>query len=207
MSKQNLWILGIAVVAGVAAALMSITYISTARQELVRTEMKVKIVVAMKDLDANHALDPMTDLKIDEIDAVANRSIVDSCVRATERDALRGRRLAVPVLAQTPLFWSHLASTTQLTLKTGMRALSLQVDSANQFGGLLVPGDRVDIMVSRRIPKESSPSSAPPAMPALTGNQSVDMGTIMAQMMNRMDPYSVDNFAEWGAELVLEDVT
>lgn len=63
-----------------------------------------------------------------------------------------GQRLIAPVDSGKPLLWAHLESgatpTFSAKLGQGRRALTVPVDEVNSISGMLVPGDRIDLILT-----------------------------------------------------------
>ena len=75
-------------------------------------------------------------------------------IRASDRDRILGIRVSTPLEANQSLLWTDLSTGTSdrrdlsKLLREGMRALTINVDESSLFGGLLQPGDRVDVLFS-----------------------------------------------------------
>lgn len=194
--QGNRLMLIIAVVAGVMATVLAFTYINSATSaaEAVEPEPQVSVLFALNDLGANQQINPETDLRVDTVPL--SSGLARSAVKADERDSLRGQRLSSPLPAGVPLLYSHLAPVTDIDLAQGSRAMAIDVDAANLMGGILVPGDRVDIIVSYRKPQE---------LPDLSGISMDDpqaaMGAIMSQVLQQSGVPS-----DWEAEEVLTNI-
>ena len=108
----------------------------------------VGIVVAARDLPVGHTI-AAADLMSAEY---PERYLPPRYVRATLSDALVGETLAVTIRAGQPVLSSDQVGgrATKLSqrIPETLRALALKVDRVSTFGGLLEPGDRVDIVVT-----------------------------------------------------------
>jgi len=189
----------IAVVAGVMAMILAFTYISSATSSLEQqqAEPTESVLFVTSDLPANHVLDPDVDLRTDRVGVRTSPGLARSAVKADEFEAVRGQRITSPIPAGMPLLYSHLATIQDLELTPGMRALSIDVDDTGLLGGILVPGDHVDILVSYPVAEESG--QAP--MPMDTSDPQAALGAVFAQVMSQSA-----NPAEWQADMVLSDV-
>jgi Flp pilus assembly protein CpaB len=190
----------IAVVAGILATVLAFSYISSATSavEEQEPEPKIPVLFVVGDLPANHPLDPETDLRVDSVGAVTSPGLARSPVKAEERESLRGLRISGPLPAGVPLLYSHLTSVQDINLAAGARAMAIDVSAANLMGGILVPGDHVDIIVSYMKPKD------PAAVPEFDAeNPGAAMGQLMGQMIGQAGA-SVPS--DWEAEEVLTDI-
>jgi len=197
--QANRLMLIIAVVAGVLATVLAFQYIQGATNAVERraAEGRVKLLFVTDDLPADHLLEPDEDLRVDEVGAESSAALVRAAVKAEERDALRGQRIYAPVPAGMPLLYSHLAPVEQLELGPGMRAIAIEVDEASTFGGILVPGDRVDLIVSYR-------DVPPPEIPAgAAGDPTAAVGNVLNSVMGAT---MASNPTDWVAVEVLSDV-
>jgi Flp pilus assembly protein CpaB len=112
--------------------------------------------------------------------------------KESERAAVIGRRIGSAVAAGAPLLYSHFAPLEDLVIEAGHRAVGINVSASNAAGGLLVPGDLVDVVVTR--PKANQPN-----LPA-SGGESPEQQMLMA-LMGQMS-----QAREWESELVLPRV-
>lgn len=191
----------VAVVAGLMAMGMAFVYlrsVSGASAELPKAEPTTKVVVAATKLGANHVLDPDNDLKVEPMPS----KFTKNNVKASEIDAVRGRRITRPIPQGHPLLHSDLVAIADLELSPGMVAMSLDVDRAGGLVGILVPGDRVDVVVSHPKPAEKPNRSAMPTNfdPNNTGAL---VGAVMDSVMSQVGGQS----PEWESKIVLSNVT
>jgi pilus assembly protein CpaB len=196
--QGNRLMLIIAVVAGVMATVLAFTYINTARSAIENQEPEptVRILFVTRDLAANSLIDPVKDLRVDTIGALTSPGLARSAVKEDEREALLNKPINAPIPAGSPLLYSHLAPITDINLAPGARAMSIDVNQANLMGGILVPGDRVDIVVSYRR------SQTPPEMPYVDpNNPEAALSALMSQAMVQSTVPS-----DWEAEEVLSNV-
>jgi pilus assembly protein CpaB len=75
-------------------------------------------------------------------------------IRAADVDRVVGVRVSMGVKANESLLWTDLATTAQQRrdlsglVRNGMRAVTIRADVTSAFGGLLRPGDRVDVLLT-----------------------------------------------------------
>ena len=111
------------------------------------------IVIAARDLPAGHTLGA-GDLTVA---TYPQRYLPPRYVRASLLDALADETLAVTIRQGQPVLesdrtGSDVSKLSQRIPET-LRALALKVDRISTFGGLLTPGDRVDIVVTWKNPE------------------------------------------------------
>jgi len=198
--QGNRLMLIIAVAAGVMAMVLAFTYISSATSSLEKqqAEPMESVLFVVSDLPPNHVLDPDVDLRVDKVGAHTSPGLARAAVKADELEAVRGQRISGPIPAGMPLMYSHLATIQDIELTPGMRAMSIAVDEAGMLGGILVPGDHVDIVVSYPREEEGPGQSAPPID---TTDPQAALGAVFAQVMSQsMNPTA------WEAQLVLSNI-
>lgn len=197
---SNRLMMVIAVVTGLIATALAFLYIQSATSAVEREnrEDSVKVLFLAGDLPANHLIDPEKDVLERSIGVVTNAGVARNAVKAFERDTLRGQRLNRPLFAGAPLLYSDLAKVLTLEIGPGNRAVSIPVDAASTFGGMLVPNDRVDIVVSYKIPP-------PDATRPLTGVDPNNPTSAINAMLGRVIAQT-SLPTEWQAEVVLQNV-
>ncbi|MCS6799512.1 MAG: Flp pilus assembly protein CpaB [Myxococcota bacterium] len=85
---------------------------------------------------------------------IPSRYVEDRHIRASEVDRIVGVRVSMGVKANESLLWSDLATTSEARrdlsalVRQGFRAVTVRADSTSAFGGLLRPGDRVDVLLT-----------------------------------------------------------
>lgn len=186
----------IAVVAGVVAMAAAFGYLRTASGSLAKepAEAAISIVIAKTDLPADHLIDPAVDLDIQRVPSKTFSFLARAGVKGDEKNALRGRRLNTPIAAGSPIMYSHLVGVTDLEIVPGSRAFTIEIDETGIIGGILVPGDRVDIVVSWKLPEAKRATGGP-----LGRDQSVSeaVGQAVAGAMETRD---------WAARAALSNV-
>lgn len=157
----------------------------------------VELVVARKDIEAGVALtDSMFELGEAPVDVVLDGSFLSV-------DDVAGRVARYPIVQGEQILASRLVSLDDseedgeglaFTVPPGMRAVSVPVSEVSGAGGLIVPGDRVDVMVSAdfedlfgpgEILADSSQKSDPIVMTIL---QDVLVLAVAQELAERTDP-------------------
>jgi pilus assembly protein CpaB len=122
------------------------------RERLVPRQPMAQVVVAKRDLPRGEVV---------SADTMAVREVPRDYLPATsvppERfDALAGARLAQPMRAGEPLVQGVLEaadpSAFSARVRSGIRAITISVDEVNSMSGMLQPGDRIDLLLSVRLP-------------------------------------------------------
>ena len=139
-----------------------------AERERLRPHVKtVEIVVAKRNLRAGDAVsaDTMALRQVPEAYAASQ------AVREESFKGYQGLRLTQALQAGEALLPVMVAgaevASFSARIKPGIRAMTLQVDEVNSVSGMLQPGDRIDLLMSARLPAASSaPAPGAPAMPA-----------------------------------------
>jgi len=132
---------------GTAAVLMVRSYISGEKVSITKGLEPVRVVVASRNIPANLPI---------KMDMIAARGVPKKFVHANsiypeESDLLIGRELMYPVRAGDPILWMDFKGGERYRgfssmIREGERALTLQVNKTSIIGGLLQPGDHIDIL-------------------------------------------------------------
>lgn len=101
---------------------------------------RTPVLVATRDLPAGATLAPR-DLRVARL--AGDDEMIAALVPAHEREAVAGRRLSSPLLADQPLPRAALAARAR-----GAAAFTLAVPALHALGGELQPGDRVTVLVT-----------------------------------------------------------
>lgn len=111
----------------------------------------VEVLMARQNLTLGEQVDPDVMLVTRQIPTAY---IEQRQVRATDRELIRGIRVIGGVRAGEVLLWTDLAAGSDSArdlsglVRSGMRAVTIQADQSSSFGGLVRPGDRVDIFIT-----------------------------------------------------------
>jgi Flp pilus assembly protein CpaB len=155
----------VAIIAGFAATAMAFVYLNkvSAGVQQQEQEPKVEVLVTARDLPANHAIDPEKDLTKQEVPAQTFEKFARLVIKADEKAATTSRQTTQPLPAGTPLMYSHLVNVVDLQFASGSRAMTIPVTETGGLGGMLVPNDRVDVIVAKPVAaEESAPARAAP---------------------------------------------
>lgn len=197
-------ILLVAVVAGLVATVLAFVYINsaTATAEDAAEVRTMKVLFAREDLPANAVIDAQQDLREETINIDATPGLARGAVKASDRSAVNGRPISSPLPAGMPLLYSHLTQIQDVDLGPGMRAMAITVDRENLMGGILVPGDRVDLVVSYQ---KEKPVDTTPMDEGASAEEAI--GAMMGQVMNTLGQAGGSSVpSQWVSEEVLSNV-
>lgn len=152
----GLVILVISIVAGLAAALLSVSFLRG-------------VAGTTTVLVATEEIQPFTPLTAAMFAAQQVPGAAVPADAITDAAQLQGRFARTLLLPGTVMRSGHMATTAGRTGslaarltesgQPGMRALAIPVDSATGVGGTIEPGDRVDIIAAVRIDRAGTPST------------------------------------------------
>lgn len=145
----------VATAAAVVGLVLVVLYMQSFEMEASGGE-PVPILVARQNIPLGAQLDPASMLAERLIPSayVENRH-----VRATDVDRIRGIRVVSGIRAGEALLWTDLATMSDSArdlsslVRSGMRAITIQADQTATFGGLVRPGDRVDVLLTLDRPR------------------------------------------------------
>lgn len=159
--KRLVLVLLLALVSGVVAGFAALSYLRQQSRPLMAAETpKGKLVVAGKDLPLGTVLKP-EDLRLIDWPGGA----VPAGFAATAEEVV-GRGLITPLAANEPVLKTKLASKEaggglSITIPEGMRAVSVKVDEVIGVAGFVLPGTKVDVMVTVQPPEENGSQRQP----------------------------------------------
>ena len=172
---KNKLILVVAVLVGILAFWLSASYLDKERRTLYKGAIKVKVIVAKRDLPA------MTVLSIEDlaINSVYKSSVGDNVFRVEDLDKISGKRLKYPLKRGEPLWWTHVDmprdNLTGLSpiIKKRNRAISISISGAAAVSGLVKPNDHVDVLGTFTFPSRTNPQQVESVTLTLMQNVSV----------------------------------
>lgn len=153
---RNLLLLATALGLGALAAFGARGYLSEQlaieRERLAPRQPSIQVVVAKLDLarGATVSADNMA------VRDMPREFLPAGTITPDRFDAVAGARLLQPMRAGEPLQQLAVAAPEagafSSRLRSGVRALTIAVDEVNSLSGMLQPGDRIDLMLSVRLP-------------------------------------------------------
>lgn len=122
------------------------------RERLLPRQPMTQVVVAKRDLARGEAVSADT-MAVREM---PSDYLPSGAVPPDRFDTVAGATLVQPMRAGEPLQQSAVAAPDggafSARLRNGVRALTISVDEVNSLSGMLQPGDRIDLMLSVRLP-------------------------------------------------------
>lgn len=147
--RGRMWlVLALAIVSGLAAGYLALRYLQPRMSPaMARPTATTPVIVAARDLPAGTLLAP-ADLK-----TVAWPASSAPRGHARTTAEVVGRGLITPLVADEPLLASRLAGREagggmSIVIPEGMRAVSVEVDDVIGVAGFVLPGTRVDVLVT-----------------------------------------------------------
>lgn len=159
-AHRNALLLAAALALGALAAFGARGYLSEQlaieRERLLPRQATVQVVVAKRDLARGETLSA-DNMAVRE---VPKEFLAGGTIVPERFDAVAGAVLVQPMRAGEPLHQTAFAQADggafSARLRSGVRALTIAVDEVNSLSGMLQPGDRIDLMLSVRLPGGSS---------------------------------------------------
>ena len=149
MRRMRLWIvLLLALTSGGLAALLALRYLRQQSSPLARREAQAgKIVLAARPLTVGTTIQEADVKVIDWPGGVMPVGFLASAKEAV------GRGVITPIAENEPLLAAKLSSKDagaglQVAIRDGMRALSVRVDEVVGVAGFVLPGTRVDVLIT-----------------------------------------------------------
>ncbi len=146
----------IAIASAVVGLVLVVFYMQSFEEEASGGEL-VPILQARQDIP----LGAQIDASMLQERPIPRAYVENRHVRASDLDRIRGIRVVGGVRAGEALLWSDLATMSDSArdlsslVRSGMRAITIQADQTATFGGLVRPGDRVDLLLTLDRPTPS----------------------------------------------------
>jgi pilus assembly protein CpaB len=140
----------VAIACAVVGLLLVVFYMQSFEQEA-SGGAPVEVLVARQNIPLGAQLDPVTML---QARVIPEAYVENRHVRSSDIDRIRGIRVISGVRAGEALLWTDLATMSDSArdlsslVRSGMRAITIQADQTATFGGLVRPGDRVDVLLT-----------------------------------------------------------
>jgi len=194
--KQRI-VLVASVLIGLVAFWLTSEHLRNERERLYAGAAKVKILAAARDLPAGSVL------KFQDVGqkSVYRTAVGENVFKPEDVNAVLDKRLLFSLKAGEPLWWSHVQvpdrarSGLAPTVKSGLRALSLNVGGAAAVSGLVQPNDRVDIIGTFTFPSRKLAGQTEAVTLTLLQDVSV---LATGQRLGKSDLLGVDNSGAGG---------
>ena len=157
--KQKL-ILIISVAAGLLAFILSSRYLTSEREQLYKDAEEIEVIAAADNLVQG------AELKFDDIGTIKifrkRGGYTKDYVEKKDKDIILGRKLKYSVEKRQPILWADVEMPEGIRIglspiiKSGMRAISLDISGAAAVSGLVQPNDRVDIIGTFSVPSRTN---------------------------------------------------
>lgn len=164
-NKANRVVLLISLVLAVLATILIFIFMNQQDASRIKTR---KVVVAKYDLPAGKGLNPSQDFAFENWPE--STKILGRTVDSENLESLRNKKLNQSVRSGDPILLSYFSTAAEIKITPGMVALSLPVRGANALSGLLVPGDKVRVLVTKPAARyaDTSNTSGDHSQPAPT---------------------------------------
>lgn len=146
---------GVAVVAGLVAALLASGYLSRREAEILKIAEPMPVVIAARDIATGEPIDEETLSVVSVPMRFVNPGAISSMSQARGRVAVvaiaKGSQVTRAVARAA---WERMGVAS--LLPTGMRAFSVALPASSAAGGLVSPGDHADILATFDLGDRSS---------------------------------------------------
>lgn len=157
--NKNWLLLTGAIAIGAVAFFLSYNAINTKMQmlddEANKGKVMISAVVASRDLQAGELINSSTV----SLRKIPKEFVNSSTITGENFETIDGQGLLVPVKAGEPLLSSYTVTRGGAyfsgSLKQGRRALTTEVDEISSISGMLRAGDKIDILITARPPKQN----------------------------------------------------
>lgn len=157
---KNKLVLVVALLVGILAFWLSARYLAKERAKLYEGAVKIKVIVAKRDIAA------MTELTRDDLvlNDVYKSAVGDNVFLPEDAERVLGKRLKHPLRKNEPLWWTHVDMPREIesglapVIQKGKRALSIAISGAAAVSGLVKPNDHVDLLGTFTFPSRTNPN-------------------------------------------------
>lgn len=157
---KNKLVLIVALLVGILAFWLSARYLAGERAKLYEGAVKVKVIVAKRDIAA------MTELTRDDLalNDVYKSAVGENVFLPEDAERVIGKRLKHPLRKNEPLWWTHVDMPRDVesglapVIQKGKRALSIAISGAAAVSGLVKPNDHVDLLGTFTFPSRTNPN-------------------------------------------------
>ena len=158
MNKARLAVLAIALITAIGAAVL-VSNMSGGDQQVVVEAPKVetvKVLVAAKDINLGTLLTPADMVWHDWPKSAVSNSLITQSTMPKATTDLKGATVRAPFVQGEPIISRKVIRPDQggfmaAILPKGMRAISVKISVESGAGGFILPNDRVDLLLTRRV--------------------------------------------------------
>jgi pilus assembly protein CpaB len=183
--------IGVALLLGAVASYMVYGYLSRASQEAKPVPMG-KVVTAVKDIPARTAISSsmvhLVDVPLSAKLPLAVSSLEQADGKISKQPIGQGQQLL-----PSQLFADTAQSGLAFNIPPGKRAMSISVNELLGSGGLIVPGDHVDVMVvvDTKDSSKASPQPSASAQPQLSWEQQPNLRAVAQYVLQDIQVLAV----------------
>jgi pilus assembly protein CpaB len=155
---KRFWPIGLIFLLTILAVWSASSYLSSRTAEVEERlsdqaeRSRMQVVVPMRDLAVGEVLD----LNFLVLRSVPREYVNQDVITQETVDRYLGKKLTRPVSKGTPLLLSFIAAYEfkpfSSTIEPGTRAITLPIDEINSVSGMLIAGDKIDLLVMTQAP-------------------------------------------------------
>lgn len=167
MDRKQIIAIGVASVAALGAAFLTFDLIGSKPKpvkKVVNKEQKVDVLVVTKNLKMGERIHPGIMAWAPWPKAALLPGMVTRRMQPDAFERYNGARARTPMVANEPILENKVirkgeGGLLSALLPKGMRAVAVKVSVESASGGFIMPNDRVDVLLTRRINKETFSST------------------------------------------------
>jgi len=164
--QRSITSLIVGIVLGVAAVVLMALYLRSARPAVDASQAMGNIVVAAVDMPIGTEIKPefvkivqWPVVSIPKDAFVASDEIFKGAAQPGDRVSLKIVKVGEPIL-KTNVSGFGGRATMSREVARGMRAVAIRIDDVSGVAGFILPGDRVDVMLTRQVDTSSGPGGS-----------------------------------------------
>jgi len=164
--QRSITSLIVGIVLGVAAVVLMALYLRSARPALDASQAMGNIVVAAVDMPIGTEIKPefvkvvqWPVVSIPKDAFLASDEIFKGAAQPGDRVSLKIVKVGEPIL-KTNVSGFGGRATMSREVARGMRAVAIRIDDVSGVAGFILPGDRVDVMLTRQVDTSTGPGGS-----------------------------------------------
>lgn len=170
---KRFWPVGLIILLTILAVWSASSYLSSRTAEVEErladqaAKKRMQVVVPVRDLEVGETLDLSTLV----LRSVPREYVNQDVITQDTVERYIGKKLTRPVSKGTPLLLSFIAAYEfkpfSTTIEPGTRAITLPIDEINSTSGLLIAGDKIDLLVMTKAPSKDAGKTEMELVPLL----------------------------------------